>query len=73
MSKLLGVLGVAVMAVSMAACASTGKPAGSGCEACTYGYASVMKNSERHAFCVVNGKQVDCTKNPSDCPSCAKK
>jgi hypothetical protein len=42
------------------------------CASCSEGYVSVKKSTEKHAFCVVNGKQVDCTKTPSECPACAK-
>jgi hypothetical protein len=32
----------------------------------------VGKHTEWRDFCVVNGRSVDCTKNPPQCPECAK-
>ena len=59
-----------VLAVGFLGCTTT--PTNHPCASCVDGVASVKKGMERHAFCVVNGKQVDCTKNPSECPNCAK-
>ena len=42
------------------------------CEDCTEGVTYVKKAPEKHAFCLVNGRQVDCTKNPPECPKCAQ-
>jgi hypothetical protein len=62
-----------VMAAGLAACESTGGGAGAGpCASCSEGVTTVKKTTEKRAFCVVNGKQVDCTKNPAECPACAK-
>ena len=71
MATLLKMSAVLLLAVCFAGCASA--PSGAGpCASCVDGVTTVKKTSERHSFCVVNGKQVDCTKNPAECPSCAK-
>ena len=63
---------LAVILASVIGCASTGGAGSDPCASCTYGYVAVKKTTERHSFCVVNGKQVDCTKSPAECPTCAK-
>jgi hypothetical protein len=71
MATFLKMAAAALLAVGFAGCASA--PAGSGpCASCVDGVTTVKKTPERHSFCVVNGKQVDCTKNPAECPNCAK-
>ena len=70
MATLLKLSAILVLAVGFVGCASA--PTNQPCASCTHGVASVKKGTEAHAYCVVNGKQVDCTKNPSECPSCAK-
>lgn len=42
------------------------------CEDCTEGVTYVRKVPEKRTFCVVNGRQVDCAKNPPECPKCAQ-
>ncbi len=58
------------LAVAMAGCASTGSTP---CESCDYGFVPVKKDMERQVWCYVDGKKVDCKKNPAECPSCAKR
>lgn len=72
MRQVLGLISTAILAVVFASgCASA--PSGAGpCASCVQGVTTVKKTTERHWFCVVNGKQVDCTKNPAECPECAK-
>lgn len=71
MATLLKLSAVLALAVGFLGCASA--PSGSGpCASCVDGVTTVRKTSERRSFCVINGKQVDCTKNPAECPSCAK-
>jgi hypothetical protein len=43
------------------------------CTDCSYHFVTVGKHSERRDFCEVDGRQVDCTKNPPECPMCAKR
>ena len=71
MRRFLGWAAVAVMAVAMVGCANTGK-ASTPCESCDYGYVPVGKRSERRVWCIKDGKTLDCTKNPPECPDCAK-
>lgn len=66
-----------VMAIALAGCAGTGTTPGTPCEKCEYGYVSVQKDLSgrrvnRLAVCIVDGKTMDCTKNPPECPDCAK-
>jgi len=63
---------VSVLAITLAGCASSGGSA-TPCEQCDYGYVPVKKMTERRVWCIVDGKKVDCTKNPAECPECAKK
>ena len=71
MRRFLGWTAAAVLAVGMVGCTNAGK-SGEPCESCTYAYVPVKKTSERQTFCEVNGKRVDCKKNPPECPECAK-
>jgi hypothetical protein len=69
--RTLAAFGTAVLLVVSVSCANTReleKP----CAQCVEGVATVKKNVERRVFCVVNGRQVDCTKNPPECPKCAQ-
>lgn len=70
MATLLKMSAALLLAIGFAGCASA--PTNHPCASCSSGVASVKKGTETHAYCVVNGKQVDCTKNPAECPSCAK-
>src|SRR6185503_17866995 len=80
MRQLLGWTAAAVMAVAMVGCASTGPTLP--CEKCDYGYTYNGKRSELKKFCAVHGdkatccikdgKMYDCSKNPMECPECAK-
>ncbi len=70
MARFLKVASAVLLAVGFVGCASA--PTNQPCASCVDGVASVKKGTEKHAYCVVNGKQVDCTKNPAECPSCAK-
>ncbi len=72
MKTLVGWLMAAVMAVGVAGCTTTsGGGSGMPCEQCTYGYVPVKKSSERRVWCVIDGKTVDCQKDPTACPGCA--
>lgn len=71
MAILLKLSAVLVLAVGFVGCASAASGAGP-CASCVDGATTVRKSTESHSFCVVNGKQVDCTKNPAECPRCAK-
>jgi hypothetical protein len=42
------------------------------CENCNYGYVQAKKSSERKVWCVIDGKTVDCQKDPAACPGCKK-
>lgn len=70
MGKTMAWMAALVVAASMTSCAPL-TPMGT-CASCVDGVTSVKKGTERHAFCVVNGKQVDCTKTPAECPNCKK-
>jgi len=72
MRRFLSWTAAVVMAIALAGCASTGS-SGKGCESCDYGYVPVKKSSDRRVWCIKDGKMLDCTKNPPECPECAKK
>ena len=70
MKAIMGVLTALVLA-GVAGCAGM-STASTPCGSCTYGYIPVKKTSERRVWCVVEGKTVDCKKDPAACPECAK-
>jgi hypothetical protein len=73
MRRFLGWTLAGLMAFALAGCASTGAGA-TPCEKCDYGYVAVGQRArfERRAWCLVDGKKMDCTKTPPECPECAK-
>ncbi len=83
MRRFLCVTAAAVLAVLVAGCASTGGGVQTPCEKCDYGYVYLGKRSELRKWCnpnadkptccIKDGKIYDCSKNPMECPECAKK
>lgn len=71
MRRFLGWSAAGLIALALAGCASTGGSA-TPCEKCDYGYVAVGKRYERRAWCIVDGKKMDCAKTPPECPECAK-
>lgn len=82
MRRFLGWAASAAMAVAMVGCASLSTPSVP-CEKCDYGYVYLGKrselrrwcnnpNSDKPSCCIKDGKILDCTKNPMECPECAK-
>ena len=71
MRRLMGWALAPMLAVALAGCASTGGST-TPCESCDYGYVPLKKSMERQVWCYVDGKKVDCKKNPPECPACAK-
>jgi hypothetical protein len=75
-------LAAAVLAVGLVGCASTGGGAQTPCEKCDYGYVYLGKRTELRKWCntsgdkptccIKDGKIYDCSKNPMECPECAK-
>ena len=72
MARFMKVAAAVLLTVGFVGCATSGAPSNQPCASCSQGTATVKKGTETHAYCVVNGKQVDCTKNPPECPACAK-
>jgi hypothetical protein len=82
MRQFMGMATAAVLAILVAGCASTGGPS-LPCEKCDYGYEYKGKRTELRKFCrtdgdkaaccIKDGKIYDCSKNPMECPECAKK
>jgi hypothetical protein len=70
MRRLMGWALAPMLVAALAGCASTG--GSTPCESCDYGYVPVKKSMERQVWCYVDGKKVDCKKNPAECPACAK-
>lgn len=83
MRRLLGMMAAATLAIAMFGCASTGGGASVPCEKCDYGYVYLGKrtelrrwcnpNADKPTCCIKEGKIMDCSKNPMECPECAKK
>ena len=69
-SRCISSLAVGLVLAVLASCAS-GPKSGLPCDDCTYGVAD-QKASPPRVFCVVDGKETDCRKNPPECPECAK-
>ena len=82
MRRFLSWSAAAVLAIAMAGCASTGGEAKTPCEKCEYGYVYLGKRTELRKYCaaggdkatccIKDGKIYDCSKNPMECPECAK-
>lgn len=60
------------LAATLAGCAGT-STASRPCASCTNRVVLEGKHYEVHSVCAVNGKEVDCTKSPAECPMCVKK
>lgn len=43
------------------------------CSDCSHRYVPVGHNAQYTDFCMVGNRRVDCSKNPAECPECAKK
>ena len=44
------------------------------CENCRYSYRRVSRrHTETIVTCVIDGKAVDCKRNPAECPECSKR
>ena len=81
MHRFMGWAAAAVLAIAMAGCASTGGPT-LPCEKCDWGYTYNGKRTELRKYCatsgdkatccIKDGKIYDCSKNPMECPECAK-
>ncbi|HXG60073.1 MAG TPA: hypothetical protein VNO22_01755 [Planctomycetota bacterium] len=69
MKGIRGIVGVGLLAL-LAGCASAAR-AGLPCEQCRFGVPDRKANPPK-IYCVVEGKSVDCRKNPPECPECAK-
>ena len=80
MRRFLGMAAAAVLAISVVGCAGVGPK--TPCEKCDYGYVYVGKrpelkkwcnpNADKPTCCIKDGKFYDCSKNPMECPECAK-
>jgi hypothetical protein len=79
MRQILRWTAAAVMTVAMLGCAESGHTSKEPCLDCTYGYIAVGKTSTRKVLCIapstgdLNPKVYDCTKNPPECPECARR
>lgn len=70
MSWMMKAIGVMALSAVFAGCAS-GPSSSMPCASCKFGVSDKKTDPPKH-FCVVDGKQVDCRKSPSECPECAK-
>jgi hypothetical protein len=73
MRRLMGWTSALVLAVALAGCAETGHSSKEPCIDCTYAYLPSGKQTNRKPVCIYEGKLMDCTKNPPECPECAKR
>lgn len=76
MSRMMSVAAAVVLAIGLAGCAATGTGAAKPCESCKWGIQdAAAKESRTKAiwYCAVDGKKVDCSKQPMECSECAKK
>jgi hypothetical protein len=72
MRKLLTWASAIALAVTLAACTAPSSSSAP-CASCKWG----VKNTQGPmqdpvTYCVVDGKKMDCSKNPPECPECAK-
>lgn len=72
MARFMKAAATVLLAAGFVGCATSGAPSNPPCASCSQGTATVKKGTETHAYCVVDGKQVDCTRTPPECPACAK-
>jgi hypothetical protein len=82
MSRILSLVAAAALAIALGGCASLSTPP-TPCEKCDYGYVYVGKRPELRKWCKIegdkatccikDGKIYDCSKNPPECPECAKR
>lgn len=72
MRRVIGWASAFVVAVALASCSGAEMRSGLPCERCTYGVAKDGKAKPPVWRCVVDGKEIDCAKDPSGCPTCAK-
>ena len=83
MRRFIGRTAAAVVILAAAGCSAVGGRAETPCEKCDYGYIYVGKRAELRKWCKVegdkatccikDGKIYDCSKNPPECPECAKR
>lgn len=71
MKRLLNWMAAGLFAVALAGCTSTAQ-ASKPCDGCVHGVYYGGKNLQQGSFCMVNGKQVNCSTNPAECPTCKK-
>jgi hypothetical protein len=69
---------LAAVTISLAlvgGCASPSQQPWRPCETCRYRHDPNKDPHDPHpyAYCVINGMEVDCRKNPPECPECARK
>ncbi len=66
------ICGLALFLFLVSCAAST--PGGIPCENCRYSYRRVSRrHTETMMTCVIEGKVVDCKRDPAECPECAKR
>jgi hypothetical protein len=79
MSRILRWTTAVVMAAALAGCETPGHSSKEPCWDCTYAYISTGKTSTRKVVCIApstgdfHPRIYDCTKNPPECPECARK
>lgn len=82
MRRIMGWAAAGLAAITMIGCATSGTGSQTPCEKCDYGYVYLGKRAElkkwcntagdKPSCCIKDGKIYDCSKNPAECPECAK-
>jgi hypothetical protein len=62
----------AVLAIALTGCSSPQKPSWFPCQTCKYRVDSQAHDPHPRVYCVIDGREADCRKNPPECPECAK-
>ncbi len=71
--RLLVVLTGLLLGFSAGGCNTASSKPGGPCADCQYGVVTGEKSATKRAFCVVDGKVINCDKNEKGCPGCALK
>ncbi len=72
MRRVLGWAAAAVLAIAFAGCSSPPQPSWFPCQKCHYRVDAQSHDPHARIYCVIEGREVDCKKNPPECPECRK-
>lgn len=66
-------LAAVLAGLAIGGCGTQSWKPGGPCADCQYGVIPSEKSAIKRAFCVIDGKQINCDKNEKGCPGCASK